>query len=157
MTTYQWIVLVCLMCTARAELFPISNGSYPYLVITDPSTVNVAWHTKSMAFRLAHSAAVRINSRGICFIPSVHTLHLSTQKGVQESLRTRQMVSNSSLSPGTSAEWLGATGEGALSDDKKHLVHESTAINSWRSVACIPSRQVACLLVWFAWGIHTYC
>lgn len=48
---------------ACADLFPISDVSYPHLVITDPASMPVVWHKKSMAFMLAHSAGVRINAR----------------------------------------------------------------------------------------------
>ena len=46
-----------------AEVFPISDSSYPHIFIQDPVTFPVVWHKKTFGFRLAHSAAVRINSR----------------------------------------------------------------------------------------------
>jgi hypothetical protein len=130
----SWIVsaltfLAHLVWNGAAELFPISDASYPYLVITDPSMVNVAWHIKSIAFRLAHSAAVRINSRGIRFIPSVHTLHLSMQKGVQETLRDRESVYKPLSNGSIHVSLMSRDREGTLTDDEKILVHDSTAIN----------------------------
>lgn len=179
------LYLLCLCCSsmsllAQAELFPISDESYPHLVITDPSNVPVTWHKKSIAFRLANSAAVRINSRwcqhdqymhaacvlvprclctlsicmqnmcavcshcrltfarGIRFIPSTHTLHLSTQKGFQESL---DPIVNTFIAANASLDqrWWNDDGP-ALSTREKQLVDRSSAINRWRSVACIPAR-----------------
>ena len=45
------------------------------------------------AFRLAHSAAVRINSRGIRFIPVSHTLHLARQNGAADSISLQEFIS----------------------------------------------------------------
>ena len=58
----------------KAEIFSISDVTYPHLVISDPLNLPVVWHKKSLAFRLVHSAAVRISARGIRFVPSTHTL-----------------------------------------------------------------------------------
>lgn len=51
---------------SSAELFPLSDVSYPHLFITDPSSMPVIWHKKSVAFMLAHSAGVRISARSVC-------------------------------------------------------------------------------------------
>ena len=56
---------------AYADLFPISDVSYPHLVITDPASMPVTWHRKSMAFMLAHSAGVRINARCVFLVTSL--------------------------------------------------------------------------------------
>jgi hypothetical protein len=60
------------MCLA--EIFGISDHSYPHVLITDPIQAPVVWHKKAFGFRLLNSAAVRINARGIWFIPSSHTM-----------------------------------------------------------------------------------
>lgn len=48
---------------ALGETFTISDSNYPYIFVQEPSTIPVIWHRKTFAFRLAHSAAVRISSR----------------------------------------------------------------------------------------------
>lgn len=48
---------------ALGELFPLSDVSYPHLFITDPVSMPIVWHKKSVAFMLAHSAGVRISAR----------------------------------------------------------------------------------------------
>ncbi len=52
-----------LVQSSHAELFPLNDMSYPHLFITDPVSMPVIWHKKSVAFMLAHSAGVRINAR----------------------------------------------------------------------------------------------
>jgi hypothetical protein len=52
-----------ILTQSRAELFTVSDVSYPHLVITDPASTPVVWHKKSIAFKLVHSLAVRINAR----------------------------------------------------------------------------------------------
>ena len=60
---FLWVVVV------QAEIFGISDHSYPHVFITDPVQAPISWHSKEMGFRLQNSAAIRINSRGIRFIP----------------------------------------------------------------------------------------
>lgn len=57
------LLLALLVEQALGELFPLSDVSYPHLFITDPVSMPVVWHRKSVAFMLAHSAGVRINAR----------------------------------------------------------------------------------------------
>lgn len=65
--------LLFLAGAAQAEIFGISDKSYPHVYITDPVQAPVvAWHKKAFGFRLSSCAAVRINSRGIRFIPGWH-------------------------------------------------------------------------------------
>lgn len=71
-------LLLLNVARCSAEIFPISDTSYPHVVISDPSSMPVAWHKKSIAFRLLHSSAVRVNARGIRFVPSTHSLIIST-------------------------------------------------------------------------------
>lgn len=56
-------LLASIPSSSHAELFPLNDVSYPHLFITDPASMPVIWHKKSVAFMLAHSAGVRINAR----------------------------------------------------------------------------------------------
>lgn len=61
------LAFVCsaILPVARCEVFNLNDRNYPYIFINDPVTAAVIWHSKAFGFKLANSAAVRINAR--CF------------------------------------------------------------------------------------------
>ena len=61
------LLLACLQ-GCQPEIFSIGDQAYPYVYLMEPS-VPVFWNTKFFALRMAGSQAVRINARGVRFIP----------------------------------------------------------------------------------------
>lgn len=121
--------------SSKCELFPISDSSYPHLIITDPASAAVYWHKKAVGFRLAHSAAVRINSRGIRFIPSSHTLKIATP--LNDWFNPLTGVSNSQW-------WFDHV---PATEDETEIAHSYTGLeysNRWRGVPCVPARDSLC-------------
>ena len=61
-------MLMATLSKTSATIYALSESSRPYLTTLDPP-MQVSWHRKSFSMALAQSQAVRINSRGIQFIP----------------------------------------------------------------------------------------
>ena len=61
--TLQFLLWSSLSCFTSSEIFSISDRNYPHLFINEPTTAPLVWHKKSLGFRLANTAAVRINAR----------------------------------------------------------------------------------------------
>lgn len=66
------IALHVLAALAGAETFSIGDQTYPYLSTMSSSTP-IVWHTKGVALRTLGAQAIRINSRGIRFIPASYS------------------------------------------------------------------------------------
>ena len=120
-----------------AELFPISDTSYPHVVIMEQTGTPVTWHRKSVAFKLVHSIAVRINSRGIQFIPSSHHLQFSTQ---HEDMSDMYKANSLSTSHWIWDEWWGNKPTELLTEAEVKSAQNATAPNRWRGIPCIPAR-----------------
>lgn len=73
--------------------------------------------------------------RGVRFIPSTHSLLLVTQ--AQDWVDPLLEHNNSRV------RWWDTH---VLSDAERQAVLQSTAINRWRGVPCVPARSVRCLL-----------
>lgn len=221
------MLLICLICLiiyphgSYAEVFPLSDSSYPHVLISasmranlhltlisvlvadscyskssssflsipfclnalaicysdtrthvpiiavifqDPATIPVVWHRKMFAFRLAHSSAVRINSRGVRFIPISHTLHLARQDGVTDSISMQEYISReavrqlrllqyiSRIGNSSSESWMGFDSDDPSSLTPRELNSilassaSDTATNRWRSIQCDPARDSLCHL-----------
>lgn len=75
-TAAEWLCL--LASTVSAEMFAISTAHYPYVYLTDPEAPAM-WNRGEMALRQAGALAVRINSRGVQYLPaSYSSLYLSS-------------------------------------------------------------------------------
>jgi hypothetical protein len=77
--------------------------------------------------RLAHSAGIRINARGLRFIPLSHTLHFATENALDYTPSDENTRLDSST---------------LVSETQWKTITLSTATNRWRSVQCIPARLV---------------
>jgi hypothetical protein len=69
--TMRVIILFTLMSlfpTTESEILTIDNTRYPYINVMK-NVSPVIWHEKAIAFKMSMSHAVRINSRGIRFLP----------------------------------------------------------------------------------------
>lgn len=128
------------------ELLPISDVSYPYITLVGGSQQQpqqpqpVVWHTRRVAFRLAHSAAVRVNARGVRFVPSTHTLQLSMQYGIDEagsSINRNGSRNSSSATYLRQRLWWNSSYSTAREEAS---ARQSIQPNRWRSAACIPAR-----------------
>jgi hypothetical protein len=72
-----FFILMCLPDLVLSEFFSVSSNRYPYLYLTNPASP-VIWHTKFFALRQASSQGIRINARGVRFIPAAYsTMSLS--------------------------------------------------------------------------------
>lgn len=66
----QAICLLFFLATARAEVWSISKTDYPYLGIADLAPTRAwSWTRGFVAQRMATSQGVRVNERGVQFIP----------------------------------------------------------------------------------------
>lgn len=63
------LLLASALQTTDCEVFSLSDNAYPYLRLMGESPPPVLWHTKGFALKMSECDAVRINSRGIRFIP----------------------------------------------------------------------------------------
>lgn len=123
------------------EIFSINDRNYPHLFINDPVTAPVIWHKKSIGFRLANTAAVRINARGIRFIPGSHTLLLPSL-GPQAKSTAKEETDDEKLVRQVARLWWNDT----LSDEEIEAQRNALDRTKWRSITCKPSRECLCIL-----------
>lgn len=134
------ILLSMMVPLSPAEMFGISDKSYPHVFLTDPVQAPIVWHQKAIGFRLFHSAAVRINSRGIRFIASENSLILG------------MLENTDSQPPGVTT---------ATSMNQMMLLHHKTNLQNeyeaaqqkdamhasrWRRIRCEASRDSLCAM-----------
>lgn len=121
----------------------------------------VVWHRKMFAFRLAHSSAVRINYRGISFIPMSHTLHISMVYG-SDSISIQDLISTEATKQRALLTQITTTASGTASFSGIQSNHSSLrlghghlhpltiddnpsvpgAVNYWRRIQCLPARYM---------------
>lgn len=77
----MYVLLFALVCVCGAEIMPIGDNSYPYVYLMDPP-IPVLWNKRFFYMRMATSQAIRINSRGIRYIPSDYTPVFSNDTSV---------------------------------------------------------------------------
>jgi hypothetical protein len=71
--SYSMRVLMLFICCSiilntNSEILTIDNTQYPFINVMKHNSP-VIWHEKAIAFKMSMSHAVRINSRGIQFLP----------------------------------------------------------------------------------------
>ena len=69
----SWFLLFCFICQVDGELWSISTISHPYLTLLENPGHVIHWNNGFMAQKMATSQAVRLNERGIQFIPFSYT------------------------------------------------------------------------------------
>lgn len=132
------------MQLCAAELFGISDKSYPYVLITDPVQAPVFWHQRAFGFRVHNSAAVRINARGIRFIPASHTVLVDMLENLESgSQKVPALVSSQKLV--MNAMNLHNDDDG--NDEELKLQSDATDMAKWRHILCQPARDCLCSLV----------
>lgn len=62
-------ILALLAHGCAGSMYAISNNEYPYVTLVDHS-VSVQWHRKSLSLSMAQMQAIRVNNRGVHFIPA---------------------------------------------------------------------------------------
>ena len=71
---HRYVLLAFVLCgplsVTDASFLPISDAFYPYVGLQD-CTKPITWNTKLYSLAMAQSEAIRINSRGVQFIPPV--------------------------------------------------------------------------------------
>lgn len=82
------------LTSSRAEVWSISKANYPYLEITDLTPGRAwSWREGFVAQRMATSQGVRINERGVQFIPyNYATIHLDARSWVRYGCEVHQDV-----------------------------------------------------------------
>lgn len=67
------LLIACTVRVCKSEMLSIGDQGYPHLFFLQPSTP-VLWDRKTLALREAGSQAVRVNSRGIRYIPAAYSV-----------------------------------------------------------------------------------
>jgi hypothetical protein len=125
------------------EIFSINDRNYPHLFINDPVTAPVIWHKKAFGFRLANAAAVRINARGIRFIPGSHTLLLQSATPASTPINNNNILDDEkSIARQAGRLWWNDT----LTDEEIAAQKKAIDRTQWRSITCKPSRESLCVL-----------